>query len=122
MEQPEDAYPLIRMPRQVVAAVRNRNKGKPDVLLRDEFYRVQKDLVFLYHLHTQVNLQAVQDEDLFVDRTRLGPHPTRRYRGSGPAWLHLPSVSSVEPCLPPFHQGLMSAAHPVPAQVKQARA
>jgi hypothetical protein len=63
LEQPEEAYPLIRMPRQVVAAVRARNKGTSDVLLRDEFYRVQKDVVFLYHLHKQVNMQALQDEE-----------------------------------------------------------
>jgi len=63
LEQPEDAYPLIKMPKQVVAAVRARNKGRPDVLLRDEFYRVQKDVTFLYHLHKQVNLQALQDEE-----------------------------------------------------------
>jgi hypothetical protein len=63
LEQPEDAYPLIKMPRQVVAAVRNMNKGKPDHLLRDEFYRVQKHVTFLYHLHRQVNVQALQDEE-----------------------------------------------------------
>jgi len=63
LEQPEDAYPLIKMPRQVVAAVRAQNKGTPDHLLRDEFYRVQKDVTFLYHLHKQVNVQALQDEE-----------------------------------------------------------
>src|SRR5665811_811155 len=63
LEQPEDAYPLIRMPKQVVAAVRAQNKGTSDALLRDELYRVQKDVTFLYHLHKQVNLQALQDEE-----------------------------------------------------------
>src|SRR5450756_390914 len=63
LEQPEEAYPLIRMPKQVVAAVRAQNKGKPDILLRDDFYRVQKDVTFLYHLHKQVNVQALQDEE-----------------------------------------------------------
>ena len=43
-----------------MTAVRGRNKGTPDQLLRDEFYRVQKDVVFLYHLHKQVNLQALR--------------------------------------------------------------
>jgi hypothetical protein len=63
LEQPEEAYPLIRMPRQVVDAVRAQNKGTSDALLRDEFYRVQKDVTFLYHLHKQVNVQALQDEE-----------------------------------------------------------
>ena len=44
LEQPEDAYPLIKMPAQVVAAVRSQHKGVRDEALRDEFYRVQKDL------------------------------------------------------------------------------
>src|SRR5660397_196501 len=63
MDQPEDAYPLIRLPKQVVAAIRARNKGTPDSRLGDQFYRVQKDVLFLYHLHNQVNLQALQEEE-----------------------------------------------------------
>ena len=63
MDQPKDVYPLIRMPRQVVAAVRARNKGTPDLRLRDQFYRVQKDVLFLYHLHNQVNLRALEEEE-----------------------------------------------------------
>jgi hypothetical protein len=63
MEQPEDAYPLVRMPRQVVAAVRARNKRVPDHQLRDQFYRVQKDVLFLFHLHCQVNEHAFETEE-----------------------------------------------------------
>ena len=71
MDQPEDVYPLIRMPRQVVAAVRRKNKGTPDLRLRDQFYRVQKDMLFLYHLHKQVNLQALQEEESLHLRVTL---------------------------------------------------
>ena len=71
MDQPKDVYPLIRMPRQVVAAVRARNKGTPDLRLRDQFYRVQKDVLFLYHLHNQVNLQALQEEEALHLRMEL---------------------------------------------------
>ena len=63
MDQPDEAYPLIRMPAQVVAAVRNQNKGQRDEFLRDEFYQVQRDVLFLYHLHKQVNMRALQDEE-----------------------------------------------------------
>ena len=71
LDQPEDVYPLIRMPRQVVAAVRRKNKGTPDMRLREEFYRVQRDLLFLYHLHQQVNLQALQQEEALHLRMEL---------------------------------------------------
>ncbi len=71
LDQPEDAYPLIRMPRQVVAAVRRKNKGTPDLRLREQFYRVQKDTLFLYHLHKQVNLQALQEEEALHLRLEL---------------------------------------------------
>src|SRR5665811_2262978 len=63
MDQPEDAYPLIRLPKQVVAAIRARNKGTPDLRLGDQFYRVQKDVFFLYYLHNQVNLRALEEEE-----------------------------------------------------------
>src|SRR5680860_679066 len=63
LDQPDDAYPLIRMPKQVVAAVRRKHKGTPDSHLRDQFHRVQKDVLFLYHLHIQVNLRALQEEE-----------------------------------------------------------
>lgn len=78
VEQPDDVYPLVRMPRQVVAAVRARNKGKPEILFRREIYQVQKDLLFLYHLHTQLNLRAVEEEETW----RLGlALLTERLRG-----------------------------------------
>jgi len=63
LDQPDEAYPLIRMPAQVVAAVKDKHKGQRDELLRDEFYQVQRDVLFLYHLHTQVNQRALQNEE-----------------------------------------------------------
>lgn len=63
IEQPDDVYPLMRMPKQVVGAVRARNKGVPDIKLRPQFYRVQKDVLFLYFLHTQVETAAVLNHE-----------------------------------------------------------
>jgi hypothetical protein len=63
IDQPDDVYPLIRMPEQVVAAVRNQHKGVKDEALRDEFYRVQKDVLFLYFLHEQAEVRALMDEE-----------------------------------------------------------
>src|SRR5680860_240167 len=51
----------VQMEAVLVAAVRARNKGTPDLRLRDQFYRVQKDVLFLYHLHNQVNLRALDE-------------------------------------------------------------
>jgi hypothetical protein len=63
VDQPDDVYPLVRMPRQVVGAVRARRKGVPDLKLKDEFRRVQKDLLFLYYLHKQPNKRALVDHE-----------------------------------------------------------
>jgi len=63
MEQPDDVYPLVKMPAQVVGQVRARNKGVPDARLRPQFYRVQKDLLFLYFLHDQVTTRALMDRE-----------------------------------------------------------
>jgi hypothetical protein len=63
LDQPDEAYPLIRMPRQVVDAVRSRNKGVKDELLRDQFLSVQKDVLFLYHLHKEVEMWAAMEKE-----------------------------------------------------------
>ena len=62
-DQPENLYPLMRMPAQVVGTVRARHRGVPDHKLRGEFNRVQKDVLFLYHLHSQANNRALLDHE-----------------------------------------------------------
>jgi hypothetical protein len=71
IDQPEEVYPLVRMPAQVVAHVRAQRKGTADHLLRDEFYRAQKDVVFLYFLHKQVNLKFLLDQEALQLRVVL---------------------------------------------------
>ena len=61
IEQPDDVYPLVRMPSQVVAGVRSRHKGILDVCLKEEFYRAQRDVLFLFHIHKQLNLRVITD-------------------------------------------------------------
>jgi len=63
LNQPDDAYPLIRMSRQVVGAVRARSKGNARDDVRDKIYRVQKDVLFLYFLHQQVEMKALVDHE-----------------------------------------------------------
>ena len=71
IDQPDDVYPLIRMPTQVVGAVKARYKGVPDLKLRPEFYRVQKDVLFLYFLHKQVEMKALIDHEAIQLRVRI---------------------------------------------------
>lgn len=61
--QPDEAYPLIRMPEQVVRAIRAKNKGVPGTELRDQFLAVQRDLLFLYYLHSRANMRASSDHE-----------------------------------------------------------
>ena len=63
MDQPQDLYPLVRMPGQVVAAVRAHKKDVPDHRLEDHLDRAQKDVLFLFHLHSQINEHAFETEE-----------------------------------------------------------
>jgi hypothetical protein len=63
LDQPDESYPLIRMPRQVVDAVRARHKGVKDERLRDQFYQVQKDLLLLYHLQKEPEMWAAMEKE-----------------------------------------------------------
>ena len=38
--------PLVKMTRQVRAGVKSSHKGTPDVLLKDEIHRAEKEVVF----------------------------------------------------------------------------
>lgn len=58
LDQPDDTYPLVKMPKQVVEAVRTAMKGKPRDIDR-EIYRVQRDVLFLFHLAMGMNTRAM---------------------------------------------------------------
>ena len=59
-EQPEAAYPLVRLPRQVRQAVREAAKGQPrdqvDVLIR----QAERDVTFLYELWSLLTAKVVE--------------------------------------------------------------
>lgn len=63
LDQPDESYPLIRMPKQVVDAVRARSKEVKDDRLRDQLYRVQKDVLFLYFLQKEAQLRAAREKE-----------------------------------------------------------
>src|SRR5665811_414887 len=60
LDQPDDSYPLVKMPKQVVEAVRTAMKGKPTSDVDREIYRVQRDVLFLFHLATDLNAWALE--------------------------------------------------------------
>jgi hypothetical protein len=60
LDQPDDSYPLVKMPRQVVEAVRTAMKGKPRADVDREIYLVQRDVVFLFHLAIGLNTRALE--------------------------------------------------------------
>jgi hypothetical protein len=63
IDQPDDVYPLMRMPGQVKGAIKAQNKGVPELKLHREFRRAEKDLLFLYYLHSQATTQAIMDHE-----------------------------------------------------------
>jgi len=60
LDQPDDSYPLVKMPKQVVEAVRTAMKGKPREDVHREIYCVQRDVLFLFHLAMGLNTRALE--------------------------------------------------------------
>lgn|GEM_PF-1059107 len=60
LDQPDDTYPLVKMPRQVVEAVRTAMKGKPREDVDREIYCVQRDVLFLFQLAIGLNTRALE--------------------------------------------------------------
>ena len=63
LDQPEDVYPLVRMPARVRAGVKSRTKGTPDRLLGEQFHQADKEVLFLYYLHRLVNLRYLAENE-----------------------------------------------------------
>jgi hypothetical protein len=60
-DAPEASWPMYRLPQQVREAVRLAHKGaSPEVLARAERQAV-KDVVFLYHVHSECNTWLMAD-------------------------------------------------------------
>ncbi|MBU2601512.1 MAG: hypothetical protein KKA32_05005 [Actinobacteria bacterium] len=60
LDQPDDAYPLVKMPGQVAEAVRTAMKGRCREDILKEIRRAQKDVLFLFHLATGLNAWALE--------------------------------------------------------------
>lgn len=55
LTQPEDAYPLIKLPKTIYEGTKARMRGKKDEQLRALLRSSYRDLFFLFHLHSQLN-------------------------------------------------------------------
>jgi hypothetical protein len=64
LDQPDDAYPLIKLTSQVRAGVRSNHKGTPGVLLKDELRRAEKEVIFLYYVQKELNLRLYLEEEV----------------------------------------------------------
>jgi len=62
-EQPLSTYPLMRIPKQVAAAVRAQNKGVPQAQLQHKIHRAQKDALFLFHVQEQLNERVLLEDE-----------------------------------------------------------
>ena len=69
--QPDEAYPLFRLPRQNGEATRSRLKGRPEPQINKAICESEKNLLFLFHLHSQVNERLLQDTEALRLRIAL---------------------------------------------------
>ena len=91
-EQPDSAYPLSRLPRQVRQAVQEARKGQPREQIAAAVQRAERDVIFLLKLFMGVNARvlAARKEDAlgylwFLERLRRlwdAPRPQLRQEAS----------------------------------------
>jgi len=70
-EQPLDAYPLVRLPKQITAAVRSQSKGVQEEKLRHSLRRSQKDVLFLFYVCEHFNTRTIEEEEIRVLKLAL---------------------------------------------------
>jgi hypothetical protein len=104
--QPETAYPLERLPRQVEEATRTAMKGQA----RDEVDRAVRmairDVVFLFHLHEEANRKIIEDQRamclLVAFLAATSPSPATRARtkwaGERVEWAKRTADAMTEVC------------------------
>lgn len=101
-EQPDSAYPLSRLPRQVRQAVQEAHKGQPREQITAAVQRAERDVIFLFKLFMGVNARvlAARKEDalgylwLLERLRRLWDAPRIRLRQEA---LHL-AGARLAPC------------------------
>ena len=93
-EQPDSAYPLSRLPRQVRQAVQEARKGQPREQITAAVQRAKRDVIFLFKLFMGVNARVLsaRKEDalgylwLLERLRRLWDAPRPRLRKDAATW------------------------------------
>jgi hypothetical protein len=62
----ESAWPMAKLPKQVSAAVEQTMKGQPREEISKGVYQAVRDVLFLFHLHQQVNGKLMEKQEAFL--------------------------------------------------------
>jgi hypothetical protein len=68
--EPDSAWPMATLPKQVAAAVKQALKGQPREEVSRGVRQAVRDVVFLFHLHQQVNRKLMEKQEAFLFRLR----------------------------------------------------
>jgi hypothetical protein len=68
--RPDSAWPMATLPEQVAAGVRQVLKGQPREEVSREVRQAVRDVLFLFHLHQQVNRKLMEKQEAFLFRLR----------------------------------------------------
>jgi hypothetical protein len=67
---PESAWPLCVLPEKVSTAVEQAMKGRPKPEVARVARQAVRDVLFLFHLHQQVNRMLMEKQEAFLFRLR----------------------------------------------------
>jgi hypothetical protein len=77
---PESAWPLAILPEKVATAVEQAMKGQPKQEVNRMARQAVRDVLFLFHLHQQVNGKLMERQEAFLYRLRWLRAELRRLR------------------------------------------
>ena len=69
--QPESAWPLVKLPKQVTDAIEKSMKGKPKDEIAKAVTQAVRDVLFLFKLWQEVNFKVVREEKYLWTRSTL---------------------------------------------------
>jgi hypothetical protein len=79
LDQPEDAYPLVRLPQLLYAGTKARLRGRKEEELRRTLRSGYRDLLFLFHLHSQLNERVAHTQKELIFRVLFLTEQLRRF-------------------------------------------
>jgi hypothetical protein len=79
LDQPEDAYPLVRLPQLLYAGTRTRLRGRQEEDRQRTLRSGYRDLLFLFHLHSQLNERVAHRQNELIFRVLFLTEQLRRF-------------------------------------------